>query len=137
MIHNRKITKKMLSHLAESFSPFSIPTKQVLGIRTSLFFVLQLSIFSHLKCHIFMQCNAARRIISSKGPLFMISNASTTMTKSLKTLFSTSPSISPLEILIRLTKVSKIFKIQPFGKRWRSCVSNARDWMLLKFVSET
>jgi len=61
-----------------------------------------------------MQCNAARRITSSKEPLFMISNAS-----------------------IRLTKVSKIFKIQPFGKRWQSCVSSARDWMLQKFALET
>ncbi len=126
MIPSRKITKKMLSHPVESFSPFSILTKQVLGIKTSLFCVLRPSIYLHLKCHISMQFNAARRIISSKGPLFTISNASTTMTKLLKTLFSTFPSTSLLETLIRLTKVSKIFKIQPFGKRWQSCVSSAR-----------
>lgn len=137
MIPSRKITKKMLSHPAESFSPFSILTKQVLGIKTNLFCVLQPSTYLHLKFHISMQCNAARRITSSKEPLFMISNASTTMTKLLKTLFSTSPSTSLLETLIRLTKVSKIFKIQPFGKRWQSCVSSARDWMLQKFALET
>ena len=38
---------------------------------------------------------------------------------------------------MKLTKVLKIFKIQQSGKKWQSCVSSARDSMLLKFVSVT
>ncbi len=79
-----------------------------------------------------MQFNATKKTISSKRPLFMISRGSIMTTKSSRTPFSTSPSISHLVTWIKPTRALRTSKILPFGKKWQLCALNAKDWMLLK-----
>ena len=134
---NKKKMKTTTNPQIDNSWPSSTPAKQESNLKINLFSKHQLSTSLLSRFLSSTLLTELRETISSKKLLFTISKKLIMMTKSSKILSSTSVSIWLLEILMKLTKVWRIFKIQPFGKKWQSCVSSAKDLMLLKSASVT
>lgn len=122
----RKTMRKRKNLQIENSWHFSIPTKQESSLRIGSFLSTQPSIYLPLRSLTFMQSSDPREITSSRRRLFMTSRRSITTMKLSRIQFSTSPSTSLPAISTKPTRASRTSKTLQFGKKWPSCVWNAR-----------